>query len=136
MASDFTAGTLAIRCREMATSLPFYRRLLGEEMAASIEQDGAASPCYTAWFALRDGGRLVLTDSPHSHPPVGGSGVHLLVDDPAAEEARLGALGITSLLPTHETKGGYALVLADPDGNEIVIGTAERLPGIGTKLPF
>jgi len=133
----FTPGIIAMRCREMAACIGFYRLLLGDEVASLTGQDPTGTPWHTAWFALSNGGRLVLTDDrSHSHPPTGGGYAHLLCGDPAAEETRLRVLGITALMSTHETKSGYALVLADPDGNEIVISTPETLPGLGTRLPF
>lgn len=137
MTSPFTPGTIAMRCRDMAASIRFYRLLLGDEMASLTGLDPTGTPWHTAWFALSNGGRLVLTDDrSHSHPPLSGGSAHLLCGDPAAEDTRLRALGITAQMSTHETKSGYSLVLADPDGNEIVISTPETLPGLGTKLPF
>lgn len=137
MTTTFAPGTIAMRCHDMAASIGLYRLLLGDEMASLSGQDQAGMPWHTAWFALRNGGRLVLTDDrSHSHPLVGSGCAHLLTDDPAAAEAQLHAVGITPLMQTHETKSGFALVLADPDGNEIVISTPETLPGMGTKLPF
>lgn len=137
MTAPFTPGTIAMRCRDMAACIRFYRLLLGDEVASVTDKDQTGTPWHTAWFALSNGGGLVLTnDRSHSHPPVGGGCAHLLCDDPAAEEARLRVVGITALMSTHETKSGYALVLADPDGNEIVISTPETLPGMGARLPF
>ena len=137
MTAPFTPGTIAMRCRDMAACIRFYRLLLGDEMASLTGLETTGTPWHTAWFALSNGGRLVLTDDrSHSHPPVGGGCAHLLCEDPAAEAARLSAVGITAPLSTHETKSGYSLVLADPDGNEIVISTPETLPGMGARLPF
>lgn len=137
MTAPFTAGTIAMRCHDMAASIRFYRLLLGEEVASLSGQDQTGTRWHTAWFNLRNGGYLVLTDDrSHSHPPVGGGCAHLLCDDPAAEEDRLRKLGVVALMPAHETKSGHALVVADPDGNEIVISTPETLPGLGRKLPF
>jgi catechol 2,3-dioxygenase-like lactoylglutathione lyase family enzyme len=137
MTAPFSPGTTAMRCRDMAACIRFYRLLLGDEVASLTGQDQTGTPWHTAWFALRDGGRFALTDDrSHTHPPVGRGCAHLLCDDPAGEEARLRAIGITALMSTHETKSGYALVLADPDGNEIVISTPETLPGLVTTLPF
>ncbi len=137
MTATFAPGTIAMRCHDMATSIGLYRLLLGDEVASLSGQDETGTVWHTAWFALRSGGRLVLTDDrSHNHPSVGSGCAHLLTDDPAAEEVRLRAVGITPLMQTHETKSGFALVLADPDGNEIVISTAETLPGMGMKLPF
>lgn len=137
MTAPFTAGTIAMRCHDMAASIRFYRLLLGEEVASLSGQDQTGTRWHTAWFALRNGGRLVLTDDrSHSHPPVGGGCAHLLCNDPAGEEARLRAVGITPLMQTHEAKSGFTLVLTDPDGNEIVISTPEALPRMGTMLPF
>jgi predicted enzyme related to lactoylglutathione lyase len=135
MTATFAPGTIAMRCHDMAASIGLYRLLLGDEVASLSGHDQTGTGWHTAWFALRDGGRLVLTDDrSHSHPSVGGGCAHLLCDDPAGEEARLRAHGITALMSTHETKSGYALVLADPDGNEIVISTPETLPRLRVRL--
>ncbi|OYQ32302.1 hypothetical protein CHU95_15950 [Niveispirillum lacus] len=137
MTTPFASGTTPMRCRDMAACIRFYRLLLGDEVATLTGQDPTGAPWHTAWFNLHNGGRLILTDDrSHSHPPVGGGCAHLLCDDPAAEEVRLRNLGVVPLIPTHATKSSHALVLADPDGNEIVISTPETLPGMGTKLPF
>lgn len=136
MAPTLSPGTIGMRCRDIAPSIAFYRLLLGDEVAATVHQDDVGGTSHTAWFSLHDGGRLVLTDDAHAHLPLGQGCAHLLTDDPAVEEVRLRGLGITPLVATHRTAGGYAMVLADPDGNEIVIGTPEQLPGQGTRLPF
>lgn len=135
MNSTLLPGTIAIRCRDMAACIPFYRQLLGDEIA-SLCGRGASGPYHMAWFALGSDGRFVLTDDCHMHPAAGLGGAHLLMADTDAEDARLRAMGIVPTLPTHDTKGGRVLVLVDPDGNEIIIGTREQLPNPGTKLPF
>lgn len=135
MNSTLLPGTIAIRCRDMAACIPFYRQLLGDEIA-SLCGHGASGPYHMAWFALGGDGRLVLTDDRHTHPAAGLGGAHLLTVDLDAEEARLRAVGVQPIVPTHDSKGGRALVLVDPDGNEIIIGTPEQLPNTGAKLPF
>ncbi|MGQ3047845.1 MAG: VOC family protein [Niveispirillum sp.] len=79
MTAPFAPGTIAMRCRDIAACIRFYRLLLGEEVASLTGQDPTGAPWHNAWFALQSGGRLVLTDDrSHHQPPPGGGLAHLI----------------------------------------------------------
>lgn len=122
---------LAIRARDFDACLAFYRLLLGTEIRTygGTYEDG--SPVRMAWFALGNGARFVLADSPFRRPtaPQTAVGFHLHSPEPEAVEAPLRAAGIVPESGTHTTGAGNRIfIVHDPDGNELCVGTPGDLP--------
>ncbi|PWC43552.1 VOC family protein [Azospirillum sp. TSO22-1] len=122
---------LAIRTRDHDACLAFYRLLLGPEIRSlsSTYEDG--QPVRMAWFALGDGARLVLADSPFRRPATPQTAIVFLIHSPEPEavEARLRAAGVWLESGTHTTgAGNRVFIVHDPDGNELSVGTRGDLP--------
>lgn len=106
---------------DVAASVDFYTRHLGFEVLTNFAPAFAdvargnlrlllSGPASSAARPLDDGAQPV---------PGGWNRIHFVVDDLAAEVARLGAAGLTFRNEPVSGPGGTQVLLADPSGNLI-----------------
>jgi catechol 2,3-dioxygenase-like lactoylglutathione lyase family enzyme len=114
---------------DVPAAIEFYTSLLG----FTLEHD--ASPAFAS--VVRDGVRLLLSgDGSSGKRPLpdgreqtagGWNRLHLVVDDLAAEVARLCAAGVPFRMPEIISgPGGSQIILEDPSGNPVELFEGRR----------
>ena len=135
MASDtygktLTGLSLNLIVRDVATSVPFYREVLGMTVHYA-DEDMAA-------LQLADAQIVLHADHTYDKQPWAprlaetgkrglGAEIRILGIDPDAAERRAKERGATVLLPTRDWPHGWRdVVLEDPDGYTFAVGVALR----------
>lgn len=106
---DFTYFAVS----DMQRSLAFYRDVLGIPLACLVH-DGT-----WAEFEINPG-TLVLGQG-HSFVSPGGGSVALAVEDAKTTIEELEQSGVQALLPLGESGVCFWTIVADPDGNRVII---------------
>lgn len=113
-------GYVNVFVSDLSRAIPFYRDVLGLESVQTDETSGYAS--------FRVGPlRLGLAEVGAEQETLleRHTGIGFLVDDLAAEHARLAEAGVVFLTaPERQPWGGYMALFADPDGNVFYLDQA------------
>ncbi len=128
-------GEIAVRCRDMAAMVRFYRDVLGLQVLEGGHRDGIV------FFRIAEGygghtAVLALFAEADSAVAAGqGSSLHHLAltidrDEQDRAEAWFSENGIASRVEAFEWIGWRGLFINDPDGNTVELVAYDRSPGI------